>query len=56
MVTVKTYDHGLWDHGISQGYSVTNIYISGQFPHDRQGGRWRRQYRGTNPANAEKSR
>lgn len=35
---VKTYDHGLWDHGISQGYSVNGtIYISGQFSHDEKG-------------------
>lgn len=38
MTNVKTYDHGLWDHGISQGYSVNGtIYISGQFSHDMEG-------------------
>ncbi|RUT47144.1 RidA family protein [Paenibacillus anaericanus] len=38
MTNVKTYDHGLWDHGITQGYSVNGtIYISGQFSHDTQG-------------------
>ncbi|ANC77487.1 translation initiation inhibitor [Fictibacillus phosphorivorans] len=38
MSNVKTYDHGLWDHGITQGYSVNgNIYISGQFSHDMEG-------------------
>lgn len=38
MINVKTYDHGLWDHGITQGYSVNgNIYISGQFSHDMEG-------------------
>lgn len=38
MTTIKTYDHGLWDHGISQGYSVNGtIYISGQFSHDKEG-------------------
>lgn len=38
MATVKTYNHDLWDHGISQGYSVNGtIYISGQFSHDTEG-------------------
>jgi enamine deaminase RidA (YjgF/YER057c/UK114 family) len=38
MANVKTYDHGLWDHGITQGYSVNGtIYISGQFSHDMEG-------------------
>ncbi|MEK3735127.1 MULTISPECIES: RidA family protein [Paenibacillus] len=38
MANVKTYNHDLWDHGISQGYSVNgNIYISGQFSHDQEG-------------------
>ncbi len=35
---VKTFNHDLWDHGISQGYSINNtIYISGQFSHDEKG-------------------
>lgn len=35
---VKTFNHDLWDHGISQGYSVNGtIYISGQFSHDEKG-------------------
>ncbi|SDF45945.1 Enamine deaminase RidA, house cleaning of reactive enamine intermediates, YjgF/YER057c/UK114 family [Fontibacillus panacisegetis] len=38
MTNVKIYDHGLWDHGITQGYSVNGtIYVSGQFSHDTQG-------------------
>lgn len=38
MATIATYDHGLWDHGITQGYSVDGtIYISGQFSHDEEG-------------------
>ncbi|MBJ9989466.1 RidA family protein [Paenibacillus sp. S28] len=38
MTTVKTYNHDLWDHGITQGYSVNGtIYISGQFSHDTEG-------------------
>ncbi|MCA1292198.1 RidA family protein [Paenibacillus sp. alder61] len=38
MAQVKTYNHDLWDHGISQGYSVNGtIYISGQFAHDTKG-------------------
>ncbi|MDG5472028.1 RidA family protein [Jeotgalibacillus sp. ET6] len=38
MTAVKTYDHGLWDHGITQGYSVNGtIYISGQFSHSNEG-------------------
>lgn len=37
MANVKTYNHNLWDHGITQGYSVNGtIYISGQFSHDDQ--------------------
>jgi len=38
MANVKTYNHNLWDHGISQGYSVNGtIYISGQFSHNQEG-------------------
>lgn len=38
MNNIKTYNHNLWDHGISQGYSVNGtIYISGQFSHDTEG-------------------
>ncbi|WP_286923017.1 MULTISPECIES: RidA family protein [Lysinibacillus] len=38
MKNVKIYNHDLWDHGISQGYSVNGtIYISGQFSHDMEG-------------------
>lgn len=38
MANVKTYNHDLWDHGITQGYSVNGmIYISGQFSHDIHG-------------------
>lgn len=38
MVNVKTYNHNLWDHGISQAYSVNGtVYISGQFSHDSRG-------------------
>ncbi|MBV6682497.1 RidA family protein [Bacillus sp. JRC01] len=38
MVHVKTYNHNLWDHGITQGYSVNGtIYVSGQFSHDQDG-------------------
>ncbi|MED4041253.1 RidA family protein [Niallia taxi] len=38
MTNVKTYNHDLWDHGITQGYSVNGtIYISGQFSHDKDG-------------------
>lgn len=38
MTNVKTYNHDLWDHGITQGYSVNGtIYISGQFSHDNEG-------------------
>ncbi|MEZ7794644.1 RidA family protein [Niallia circulans] len=38
MTTIKTYNHNLWDHGITQGYSVNGtIYISGQFSHDKDG-------------------
>ena len=38
MKNVKIYNHDLWNHGISQGYSVNGtIYISGQFSHDMEG-------------------
>lgn len=38
MTKVNTYNHDLWDHGITQGYNVNGtIYISGQFSHDVQG-------------------
>lgn len=38
MTIIKTYNHNLWDHGITQGYSVNNtIYISGQFSHNEEG-------------------
>lgn len=38
MTNVETYNHDLWDHGITQGYSVNGtIYISGQFSHDMEG-------------------
>lgn len=38
MANVKTYNHDLWDHGITQGYCVNGtIYISGQFSHDIHG-------------------
>lgn len=38
MTNVKTYNHDLWDHGITQGYSVNGtIYISGQFSHNMVG-------------------
>ncbi|ETT77198.1 translation initiation inhibitor [Paenibacillus sp. FSL R7-277] len=38
MTTIRTYNHTLWDHGISQGYLVDNtLYISGQFSHDAGG-------------------
>ena len=38
MANIKTYNHNLWDHGISQAYSVNGtIYISGQFSHDSGG-------------------
>lgn len=38
MPTIKTYHHHLWDHGISQGYSVNGtLYISGQFSHNATG-------------------
>ena len=38
MKNVKIYNHDLWNHGISQGYSVNGtIYISGQFSHDTEG-------------------
>ncbi|MDP9702016.1 enamine deaminase RidA (YjgF/YER057c/UK114 family) [Paenibacillus intestini] len=38
MTTIQTYNHNLWDHGISQGYRVNNtLYISGQFSHNAEG-------------------
>lgn len=38
MSKVKTYNHDLWDHGITQGYSVNGtIYVSGQFSHNKDG-------------------
>ncbi|WP_144558898.1 RidA family protein [Shouchella miscanthi] len=38
MSIVKTYNHNLWDHGITQGYSVNGtIYVSGQFAYDEEG-------------------
>lgn len=38
MKDIKTYNHDLWDHGISQGYSVNGaIYVSGQFSHNEDG-------------------
>ncbi|MDT0125500.1 RidA family protein [Paenibacillus sp. RRE4] len=38
MTTIQTYNHDLWDHGISQGYCVNNtLYISGQFSHNVEG-------------------
>lgn len=38
MINVKTYNHNLWDHGITQGYSINDtIYISGQFSHNEEG-------------------
>ncbi len=38
MTTIQTYNHDLWDHGISQGYRVDHtLYISGQFSHNAQG-------------------
>lgn len=38
MTNVKTYNHNLWDHGITQGYSINDtIYISGQFSHNEEG-------------------
>jgi 2-iminobutanoate/2-iminopropanoate deaminase len=38
MAQIQTYNHDLWDHGISQGYAVNDtLYISGQFSHDAQG-------------------
>lgn len=37
MTNIKTYNHNLWDHGITQGYSVKGtIYISGQFSYDKK--------------------
>lgn len=39
MKKIKTVNHDLWDHGISQGFSVDGtVYISGQFSHDSEGG------------------
>lgn len=39
MNNIQTYNHNLWDHGISQGYLVNNtLYISGQFSHNTEGG------------------
>ena len=38
MTHIRTYNHDLWDHGITQGYNVNGtIYISGQFSHDKEG-------------------
>lgn len=38
MTTIQTYNHDLWDHGISQGYRFDNtLYISGQFSHNAEG-------------------
>ncbi|MBM7602622.1 enamine deaminase RidA (YjgF/YER057c/UK114 family) [Metabacillus crassostreae] len=38
MRNVKTYNHNLWDHGITQGYNVNGtIYVSGQFSHNTEG-------------------
>ncbi|WP_145335981.1 RidA family protein [Paenibacillus xylanexedens] len=38
MNNIQTYNHNLWDHGISQGYLVNNtLYISGQFSHNTEG-------------------
>ena len=38
MKKISTFNHDLWDHGISQGFSVDGtIYISGQFSHDSEG-------------------
>lgn len=38
MTTIKTFNHNLWDHGISQGYRVNDtLYISGQFSHNAAG-------------------
>lgn len=38
MTNIKSFNHDLWDHGITQGYSVNGtIYISGQFSHDMEG-------------------
>lgn len=38
MAIIQTYDHHLWDHGISQGYRVNDtLYISGQFSHHADG-------------------
>lgn len=39
MKKIKTVNPDLWDHGISQGFSVDGtVYISGQFSHDSEGG------------------
>nr|WP_106780823.1 RidA family protein [Lysinibacillus timonensis] len=38
MTIIQTYNHNLWDYGITQGYRVNDtIYISGQFSHDQEG-------------------
>lgn len=38
MTNIQTYNHTLWDHGISQGYRVDNtLHISGQFSHNSEG-------------------
>ena len=38
MKKISTFNHDLWDHGISQGFRVDGtIYISGQFSHDSEG-------------------
>lgn len=38
MTTIQTYNHNLWDHGISQGYRAGDtLYISGQFSHNEEG-------------------
>lgn len=38
MTNIQTYNHTLWDHGISQGYRVDNtLHISGQFSHNSKG-------------------
>ncbi|MDQ0229177.1 RidA family protein [Metabacillus malikii] len=49
MTKIKTFHHNLWDHGISQGYSVDNtIYISGQFSYNQEG-----QFTGTDDIEAQ---
>lgn len=38
MPTIQTFNHNLWDHGITQGYRVNDtIHISGQFSHTPEG-------------------